>query len=136
MPVIRIAFIRGEQESDGHPAAAMFAATLAKASEPVPDLAVKGQMRRAERTRPKNPNRLTRRQHVFPVRSMQQFVNQSGRVSVFDMLRRKVRPARPDDILFCARRAWGPAHGSLHEAHRGQVSANCPTDSLMAEPTR
>jgi hypothetical protein len=84
----------------------MFAATLAKASEPVPDLAVKGQMRRAERPRPKNPNRLTRRQHVFPVRSMQQFVNQSGRVSVFDMLRRKVRPARPDDILFCARRAW------------------------------
>jgi hypothetical protein len=27
-------------------------------------------------------------------------------VAVFDMLRVKKRPARPEDILFCARRAW------------------------------
>lgn len=111
MPVIRIASVRSDQElpnycTHGHPAAAIFAATLAKASEPVLEFAAKGEMTRPERTRPKNPNRLTLRQHVFPVRSMRQFADQSGRVSVFDMLRRKVRPARPGDILFCARRAW------------------------------
>jgi len=59
-----------------------------------------------ERTQPKNPNQLTVKQHVFPARSIDRFVNQDGRVSVYDMVRRKQRLARPDDVLFCARRAW------------------------------
>lgn len=111
MPIIRIARASGEQRSpnewaQGHPAAAVMAVTLARASEPLPDFVVKGRMQRAERTLPRNPNGLTRRQHIFPKRSMEQFADPSGRVTVFDMLRRKVRPALLDDILFSARRAW------------------------------
>lgn len=59
-----------------------------------------------EGTLPRNPTRLTLKQHVFPTRSIERFVNRNGRVSVFDRLRRQVRLAAPDDILFCARRAW------------------------------
>ncbi|MCA7939475.1 DUF4238 domain-containing protein [Burkholderia cepacia] len=82
------------------------AKTLAKASEPISRLPTKGEILKPEKTRPQNPNRLTVRQHVFPVRSMQQFVDKSGRVSVFDMLRSKTRLAQPKDMLFCAQRAW------------------------------
>ena len=63
-------------------------------------------VKKAERTQPKNPNGLTLKQHVFPLRSIKRFVDQSGRVSVSDKLRGQVRPRAPDDILFCARRAW------------------------------
>lgn len=105
MPLIRIACIRGDEKS-ANDAAAMMANTLATASEPVPPLATKGGGSKPEKTRPKNPNRLTIRQHIFPVRSMQQFVDRSGRVSVFDLLRSKCRLAQPKDDLFCAHRAW------------------------------
>ncbi|OJA41913.1 hypothetical protein BGV47_02835 [Burkholderia ubonensis] len=37
---------------------------------------------------------------------MQQFVDKRGRVSVFDILRDKIRLAQPKDTLFCAQRAW------------------------------
>jgi hypothetical protein len=59
-----------------------------------------------ERTLPKNPNRLTLKQHVFPAHSIERFADRNGRVSVCDMLRHQVRLAAPDDSLFCARRAW------------------------------
>jgi hypothetical protein len=59
-----------------------------------------------ERTQPKNPNQLTLKQHVFPSRSIERFRNQNGRVSVYDIPRRQVRLRAPNDILFCARRAW------------------------------
>ena len=105
MPLIRIACVRGNEEQTSD-AAAIMAKTLAKASEPIPHLPAKGEILKAEKTRPQNPNQLTVRQHVFPVRSMQQFVDKSGRVFVFDILRSKTRLARPKDMLFCAQRAW------------------------------
>jgi hypothetical protein len=59
-----------------------------------------------EKTLPKNPNQLTVKQHVFPSRSIERFRNPNGRVSVYDILRRQIRLRAPNDILFCARRAW------------------------------
>jgi len=111
VPVIRIASVRSQQQSandwaQGHPAAAAMAVALAKTSEPFRSLAVKGQMQRAERPLLKNPNKLTLRQHIFPKRSMEPFADQSGRVTVFDVLRHKARPAKLDDTLFLAQRAW------------------------------
>jgi hypothetical protein len=105
MPIIRIACVRGDQEP-GSDAAAIMATTLANASEPIPHFSAKGEIPKPEKTRPQNPNQLTVKQHVFPVRSMQPFVDKSGRVAVFDILRNKTRLARTKDILFCAQRAW------------------------------
>ncbi|MBG1247427.1 hypothetical protein [Burkholderia pseudomallei] len=105
MPIIKIACVRDGEEPAGG-AAAIMATTLAKAAEPISHLSTKDVISKPEETRPQNPNQLTIRQHVFPVRSMQQFVDKSGRVSVFDILRNKTRLARPKDALFCAQRAW------------------------------
>jgi hypothetical protein len=105
MPVITVAV----DKDDPHPAsyaAAVMAAMLAQASEPLPPLPVQGKWSKPEITLPKNPEQLTLKQHVFPVRSIERFVNQSGRVAVCDMFRANERPAPPEDILFCARRAW------------------------------
>jgi hypothetical protein len=54
----------------------------------------------------KNPHGFVIKQHVFPSVSIARFVNADGRVSLFDKLRNKRRFAKPDDIIFCARRAW------------------------------
>jgi hypothetical protein len=89
----------------GHLAAAVFARTLGEISRPIP-IPTKYRAEKPERTRPTNPNQLTIKQHVFPLRSMQRFLNQQNLLSVHDLHRRKVRLAKPDDILFCARRAW------------------------------
>lgn len=105
MPVIRTA-VHEDDPDAGRYAAAVMAATLAMAAEPLPELPAQGKRSKPEKTLPENKHQLTRKQHVFPVRSIERFVDQSGRVAVFDMLRVKERPARPEDILFCARRAW------------------------------
>jgi hypothetical protein len=82
------------------------AVMLAKVSEPAKKLPVKPKRIRAERTRPENPNRLTVNQHVFPLRSIKRFANQSGSVSVHDLHRNKDFPAKPRNAIFCANRAW------------------------------
>ncbi len=86
-------------------AAAVMAVTLAKVSQ-----AVQGHERqkrsRAEKTRPRNPNKLTINQHVFPSKSIGRFTDQSGHVSVHDLHRNVVISAKPDNAIFCARRAW------------------------------
>ena len=105
MPVIRIAVDEDDPDA-GRYAAAVMAATLAMAAEPLPELPAQGKQSKPEKPLPENKHQLTRKQHVFPVRSIERFVDQGGRVAVFDMLRVKERPARPEDIVFCARRAW------------------------------
>ncbi|MGF6858202.1 hypothetical protein [Paraburkholderia sp. CI3] len=105
MAVIRVA-VDDDDPDSGHYAAAVMAAMLAQASKPLPPLPAPEKWSKPEKTLPENPKRLTLKQHVFPVRSIQRFVDQSGRVTVFDMIRVKERPAVPQDILFCARRAW------------------------------
>lgn len=53
-----------------------------------------------------NPHRLTVMQHVFPAKSIERFADIEGNVVVADALRKHVRPAKPGDLIFCARRAW------------------------------
>jgi hypothetical protein len=86
-------------------AAAVMAVTLAKASEP-PKAREQRKRRTVEKTRPRNPNNLTVNQHVFPSKSIERFTDQSGRVSVHEMDRAKIIRAKPDNVIFCARRAW------------------------------
>jgi hypothetical protein len=59
-----------------------------------------------EKPQKKNRHLLSVRQHVFPVASIARFADSRGCVSVSDRLRNMVRPAKPNDIIFCARRAW------------------------------
>lgn len=70
---------------------------------------------RSERTRSKNPEELTIKQHVFPTRSIQRFCNTRGCVSVYDIIREKKREAKPKDIIFCSDRGWS------HEIERDMI---------------
>jgi hypothetical protein len=103
MPVIRIACEENDPNS-GSAAAAVMARTLGMLSQPVAKPPTTGS--RPEKTQPKNPNGLTIKQHVFPVRCIEPFAGQRRKVAVFDMLRGKLRHAKPDDHIFCAMRAW------------------------------
>jgi hypothetical protein len=71
---------------------------------------------RPEKTQRGNPHELTVRQHVFPARSIARFT-EGGVVDLYDLIRGKGRPARPDDDAFCAARAWshGAEHGFMKE---------------------
>jgi hypothetical protein len=53
-----------------------------------------------------NPHRLRIKQHVWPKRSIERFVDAAGKVNLFDRARNKVRMAAADDDIFCAKRAW------------------------------
>ena len=57
-----------------------------------------------EKTQKGNPHRLTKKQHCFPMRSIERFVCSDGRVDV----QRGVKNCRlkPDNWIFCAQRAW------------------------------
>lgn len=79
---------------------------LARASGAVTQIPATGKIAKPEKTRPGNPNQLTVKQHVFPVRSMLPFVDKKGQVCVFDMVRGKQRSAKPKNEIFCALRAW------------------------------
>jgi hypothetical protein len=63
-------------------------------------------MAKYEKPQKKNRHLLTVRQHVFPLASIARFADAEGRVSLQDLARCKVRLAKPDDGIFCARRAW------------------------------
>ena len=107
MPTIKVfSSPPGELPEEPYVAAAVMSTTLAKASEPLKEPQSQTKRGRAERTRPRNPNRLTVDQHVFPSRSISRFVGEDGRVSVNDIRRGKVIRVKPDNVLFCARRAW------------------------------
>jgi hypothetical protein len=65
--------------------------------------------RRVLRTRStsrKNPLRLPRKLHVLPRKSICRFTNKQGVVQVHDNFQNLDRPAKPDDLVFCARGAW------------------------------
>jgi len=108
MPVIKVTSSSGAARASTqgpHLAAAVMAVTLAKASEP-PTVHEQHKRVRPEKTRPRNPNRLTVNQHVFPSKSIGRFTNHGGHVSVRDLQRGEVIRAKPDNAIFCARRAW------------------------------
>ena len=89
--------------SDGSQlAAALMGAMAAGRPEPLP----KQSQSKPEKTRKKNPKRLTVYQHLYPQRSIARFVGDDERVAVHDVARCEVRRAKPRDSIFCARRAW------------------------------
>lgn len=107
MPVIQI-FTRKDSSHDNddlYAVAAVMAASLAKANEPVPAIHNKVDAR-GEKTRPRNPNQLITSQHVFPRKNIARFCNQKGVASVYDLKRGKIFPANPNNPVFCADRAW------------------------------
>jgi hypothetical protein len=108
MPVIKILDPGGPQQRSGlgsHLAAAVMAVALSKGSEPVKAAAKQVKRTRPETTRPGNPNGLAIKQHVFPLKTMEQFT-QGGRLSVYLIAHCKLIPAKPNNSLFYACRAW------------------------------
>ena len=53
-----------------------------------------------------NPHRLTINQHVFPAQSLRRFTNSLGELMVRLQQEPKIIKLRPNDPLFCAKRAW------------------------------
>jgi hypothetical protein len=88
-----------------HLAAALMAVTLARASGPLKPRERLGR-RTVEKTRPRNPNRLTVNQHVFPFKSIERFTGRGKRVEVFDLHRNEIFRARSGNPVFIAMRAW------------------------------
>jgi hypothetical protein len=63
-------------------------------------------MSRFEKPQRKNRHLLAVNQHVYPAASIARFAGADGRVLLHDMVRNKIRSAKADDDVFCARRAW------------------------------
>jgi hypothetical protein len=108
MPVTKILNLGGPQQRSGlgsYLAAAVMAVVLSKLSEPVKVATKQLKRTRPEKTHPGNPNRLTIKQHVFPLKTMERFT-QDGRLSVHLIARHKIIPLKPNNRLFCACRAW------------------------------
>lgn len=105
MPIIKV-FSPAASEPGPHTGAAVFAKTLAMTSEPEMPRGPQRKRARGERTRSRNPNRLTVDQHVFPAKSIERFVGADGRVSVQLLERNKLVRAKPDNPIFCADRSW------------------------------
>jgi hypothetical protein len=59
-----------------------------------------------EKTQLKNPHQLVVRQHVIPVRSIERFGGPDGCVEVNIGPENRVERLKPDNGIFCARRAW------------------------------
>src|ERR1700730_5065135 len=53
-----------------------------------------------------NPHELPVMQHVWPLESIARFADGNGVVCIFDKARNKLRQAKPDDDVFCAKRVW------------------------------
>lgn len=80
MPVIKVISSGSAVQASNqgpHLAAAIMAVTLAKASEP-PKVHEHNKRARAEKTRLRNPNKLTVEQHVFPSKRYRAFYESRG----------------------------------------------------------
>jgi|SRR5271166_2450922 len=88
----------------GHLAAFFMSAVASIDYTQTPDLRARPRYPR----RTKNQLGLPRNLHVLPVKSIARFTNNNGVVSLHDKLRtvERPRPAKPNDLIFCARRAW------------------------------
>ncbi|MGL4262612.1 MAG: hypothetical protein ACRCTX_13435 [Afipia sp.] len=102
MPVF---VVHSSGDQGPHLAAAVMAVTLARASGPFRAREQRGRTK-FEKTRPRNPNRLTVNQHVFPSKSIERFTGQGRRVAVYDLHRNVVFRARPANPVFLTFRAW------------------------------
>lgn len=59
-----------------------------------------------EKPQKHNPYQLVIRQHIFPTRSINRFINSNSMVEVCMLKYRKIVQLKADDIFFCARRTW------------------------------
>jgi hypothetical protein len=59
-----------------------------------------------EMTQPKNPHQLVVSQHIFPAKSILRFTNANNAVSIHDKKHQVKRLAKPNDLIFCAKRSW------------------------------
>lgn len=96
----------GAPDQESHTAAAVVAKTLAMTAESETPRKVRRKRTTGEKTRPRNPNRLTVDQHVFPSKSIERFADANDRVAVHLLNRDKIIRVKPDNPLFCADRAW------------------------------
>src|SRR6516165_2453987 len=107
MPVIKVIGSSAPPPDLGsHTAAAVMVVALAKASEPAHLRSAAPIGARVEKTRPRNPNRLTVDQHVFPSTSIERFADEKGYVSLHDLRRERIIRVKPRNAIFCASRAW------------------------------
>jgi hypothetical protein len=106
MPEIKIidSGPQNQQSAQGPDLAAAVMA-VALSSNPLEAAAKRPKRQKPEATRPGNPNQLTRKQHVFPLKMMMKFTR-DGRVSVYLIARGEARSVKPKNLLFCASRAW------------------------------
>lgn len=65
-----------------------------------------GSRTRSDKVQLGNPHGLVRDQHVYPRKSIDRFLNAALGVELADLRRGRVRPAKSDDKMFCADRAW------------------------------
>ncbi len=59
-----------------------------------------------EKTQKNNPHQLTINQHWFPARSISRFAKHEGSVQVFLLKNNIVFDAKPNNEIFCVKRAW------------------------------
>lgn len=80
-----------------------------------------------------NKARLTIEQHVFPRANIARFADTLGYVNLFDIERNKLRPARPSDTMFVAKRAWDQRAEKLSIPYERafQKLMNAVTSGLM-----
>lgn len=62
--------------------------------------------RKFEKPQRGNTHGLPVKQHIWPLKSNSRFVDGTGTVCLFDKVRNKMRRAKPDDEVFCAKRVW------------------------------
>jgi hypothetical protein len=111
MPIINVFQlnepVQGAEPGSHHAAAIMgyMAAMLSNALDDVKPALDSSIKEKPEKTRSKNPNRLAKEQHVFPLKTMAQFA-QKGRVSVRIKEPDKVLSLKVSHSIFCAHRAW------------------------------
>src|ERR1700761_3598925 len=63
-------------------------------------------MPRYEKPQKGNPFQLVINQHTFPAKSIARFADVHGRVQLQMKAAKLLRRAKPNDHIFCARRAW------------------------------
>jgi hypothetical protein len=51
-------------------------------------------------------NNLTKKQHVYPSKSLQRFINVQGNIEVYRFENRKIFTAKPSDGIFTVKREW------------------------------
>jgi len=59
-----------------------------------------------EKPQKKNPHGIIVNQHIFPVKSIERFVDNKGKVEVKLIVQNKIISLPPNDKLFCAKRCW------------------------------